>query len=42
VAGLAILRVESPASFVADPGHPSWGVLQTLIGPGALAVASGG
>jgi hypothetical protein len=42
VAGLAILRVEDPASFVPDPGHPAWGVLQTLIAPGALAVAAGG
>lgn len=42
VVGRVILRVENPASFVPEPGHPAWGVLETQIPLAGFAVAGGG
>jgi hypothetical protein len=42
VAAGVILRVEDPASYQLDPGHPAWGVMTTQIVPAGVTVAAGG
>lgn len=42
VAAHVILRVEDPASYQLNPGHPAWGVMTTQIAPAGVTVAAGG